>query len=315
MYEDEEKVVLELLREAFSFRYSSAQALLGGSSLALELVTARRSTAPVAFELEGYCRAHVGNAQRILGQLHEAGQELNAARSLLERGTARPSFLAELYRFQASLEESTGDLVAAEKAINKAEQFYALLGDMAGRAACCVKRAIILIHADRPSEAFTTILGVVPSIESEDLLRCAYEVGVRALVEAGEYRFALHLFEMSRDLFGRGGDLFKLKVLWLEGQVTGKYSFLREARNGYAERGMIFEAALLLLEEAATAVHAGELREARTLLDEAGPALAVLGIVEDNLATVLLDLDLTKREGLERAEAILLVLLKKARLL
>ena len=115
MDEDEEKVVLELLRETFSFRYSDAKALLAGSSLALELVTARRSTAPVAFELEGYCRAHVGNAQRILGQLHEARQELNAARSLLERGNARPSFLAELYRFQASLEESVRDFAARRR--------------------------------------------------------------------------------------------------------------------------------------------------------------------------------------------------------
>src|SRR5215208_3662119 len=121
MDEDEEKVVLELLREFFRFRYSDATALLAGSSLALELVTARRSTEPLAFELEGYCRAHVGNAQRILGHLRDARQELNAARSLLERGTARPSFLAELYRFHAALEEPVRDFAADEDALDKAE--------------------------------------------------------------------------------------------------------------------------------------------------------------------------------------------------
>jgi hypothetical protein len=306
MYEDEEKVVLELLREAFSFRYRS--------SLALELVISRSSTAPVAFELEGYCRAHVGNAQRILGQLREARQELNAARSLLERSTARPSFLAELYRFQASLEESVRDFAAAEDALDKAEYLYTVLGDTEGIAACCVKRAIVFIYSDRPQDAFATILGAVQSIESEELLRFAYEVAVRALVDAEEFCFAAHLFEMSRSLFARGGDLFQLKVLWLEGQVTGNCRFLMEARKGYSERGMFFEVALISLEEAVMAVREGDLREARALLDIAGPILAALGIVKDSLAAMLLGLDVTQCEDLEKAEAILLGVLKEARL-
>lgn len=153
MNHDEEQVVLDLLREAFSFRYSSAKALLDGSSLALELVIARNSTDPVAYDLEGYCRAHVGNALRILGRLREARQELNTARALLERGTGRLSFLAELYRFQASLEDAVRDYGAAEEAIDKAEQLYAILGDTEGIAACCVKRAIVFIYSDRPARA------------------------------------------------------------------------------------------------------------------------------------------------------------------
>jgi hypothetical protein len=312
MDEDEEKVVLELLRETFSFRYSDANALLAGSSLALELVIARTSTEP-AFELEGYCRAHVGNAQRILGQLREARQELNAARSLLERGTARPSFLAELYRFQASLEEFVRDFAAAEDALNKAEHLYAVLGDTEGIAACCVKRAIVFIYSDRPQDAFVTILGAVQSIESEDLLRSAYETAIRALVDAGEFSFASRILEMSQSLFAGGGDLFQLKVLWLEGQATGRPCLLAEARNQYSERGMFFEAALIALEEAAMAVREGELRKARALLDVASPVLAALGIVKDSLAAILLNLDVTRREELERAEAILLAVLKEAR--
>jgi tetratricopeptide (TPR) repeat protein len=314
MYLDEEQVILDLLRMAFSHRYSNAKALLAGSSLALETVIARNSTDPVAFELEGYCRAHIGNARRILGQLREARQELNTAQSLLERGNSRPRFLAELYRFQASLEESVRDFAAAEDALNKAEQLYAVLGDTEGIAACCVKRAIVFIYSERPEDAFATILGAVPSIESEDLLRAAYETAVRALVDAGEIYLAMRVFEMSRNLFDRGGELFKLKALWLEGQVTGRPCLLAEARNQYSERGMIFEAALIALEEAAMAVREGELWEARELLDIAGPVLAALGIVKDSLAAMLLNLDVTRREELERAEAILLGVLKEARL-
>jgi hypothetical protein len=314
MDDDEEQVVLGLLRVAFSDRYSNAKALLSGSSLALEMVIARSSTEPVAFELEGYCRAHVGNARRILGQFREARQELNAAQSLLERGNSRPSFLAELYRFQASLEETVRDFSAAEDALNKAEQLYAVLGDTEGIAACCVKRAIVFIYSERPQDAFATILGAVPSIESEDLLRAAYETAVRALVDAGEIHSAMRVFEMSRSLFDRGGHLFRLKALWLEGQVTGRPCLLAEARNQYSERGMIFEAALISLEEAAMAVREGELWEARELLDVAGPVLAALGIVKDSLAAMLLNLDVTRRGELEWAEAILLGVLKEARL-
>lgn len=314
MNHDEEKVVLDLLREAFSYRYSNAKALLDTSSLALELVTARNSTDPVAYDLEGYCRAHVGNACRILGQLREARQELNAARALLEQGTGRLSFLAELYRFQASLEEFIRDFDAAEEAINKAEQLYAVLGDTEGSAACCVKRAILFIYSERPQDAFATILGAVPSIQNEDLLRAAYETAVRALVDAGETYLAMRVFEMSRDLFDRGGDLFKLKALWLEGQATGRPCLLAEARNQYSERGMIFEAALISLEEAAMALREGDLQHARALLDVAGPTLAALGIVKDSFAAVLLDLDVTRHEELLRAEATLLGVLKEARL-
>lgn len=314
MHFDEEKIVLDLLREVFSFRYSNAKALLAGASLALELVTTRGSTEPAAYDLEGYCRAHVGNAHRILGHLQEARQELNAARALLEQGTGRLDFLAELYRFQASLEESVGDFCAAEEAINKAEQLYALLGDTEGIAACCVKRAIVFIYSDRPQEAFATIFGAVQSIENEDLLRSAYETAIRALVDAGEIYLAMSVFEISRSLFAGGGNLFQLKVLWLEGQLTGNRERLTEARNGYSERGMIFQAALISLEEALMAVREGELREARALLDVAGPVLAALGIVKDSLAAMLLGLDVTRREDLEEAEAILLGVLKKARL-
>jgi tetratricopeptide (TPR) repeat protein len=311
---DEEKVVLDLLREAFSFRYSDAKALLNTSSLALELVVARNSNEPIALDLEGYCRAHVGNAHRILGRLREARQELNTARDLLERGTGRLSFLAELYRFQASLEESGGDFAAAEEAINKAEQLYAILGDTEGIAACCVKRAIVFIYSDRPQDAFATILGAVQSIENEDLLRSAYETAIRALVDAGEIASAMRVLEMSRSLFAGGGDLFQLKVLWLEGQATGRRSRLAQARKGYSDRGMIFQAALISLEEAAMAVREAELSEARDLLDVAGPVLAALGIVKDSLAAMILDLDVTRREELERAEAILLGFVKQARL-
>jgi tetratricopeptide (TPR) repeat protein len=314
MYLDEEEVVLNLLRVAFSDRYRNAQALLAGSSLALEMVIARSSTEPVAFELEGYCRAHVGNARRILGQLREARQELNTAQSLLERGNSRPRFLAELYRFQASLEDSVRDFAAAEDALNKAEQLYAVLGDMEGIAACCVQRAIVFIYSDRPQDAFATILGAVQSIENEDLLRSPYETAIRALVDAGETYLAISVLEMSRSLFAGGGDLFQLKVLWLEGQITGERRRLTEARNGYSGRGMIFQAALISLEEAAIAVREGELWEARELLDVAGPVLAALGIVKDSLAAMLLDLDVTRREELEKAEAILLGVLKEARL-
>lgn len=314
MDHDEEKVVLDLLREAFSFRYSNAKALLAGASLALELVIARRSTDPVAYELEGYCRAHVGNAQRILGQLHEARQELNAAQALLERGTGRLSFLAELYRFQASLEDSVRDFAAAEDAINRAEELYAVLGDTEGIAACCIQRAIVFIYSDRPEDAFATILGAVQSIENEDLLRSAYETAIRALVDAGETGSAMQVFELSRSLFARGGELFQLKVLWLEGQITGERDWLTKARNGYSGRGMIFQAALISLEEAVMAVREGELGEARKLLDVAGPVLAALGIVKDSLAAMLLDLDVTRYEDLERAEAILLEVLREARL-
>jgi tetratricopeptide (TPR) repeat protein len=314
MDHDEEKVVLDLLREAFSFRYSNAKALLAGSSLALELVTARSSTDPVAYDLEGYCRAHVGNAHRILGQLREARQQLNAAQTLLEQGTGRLNFLAELYRFKASLEHSLRDFAAAEEAINQAEQIHALLGDTEGIAACCIQRAIVFIYSDRPQEAFATILGAVQSIENEDLLRSAYETAIRALVDAGETSLAMSLFEISRDLFDRGGDLFKLKVLWLEGQATGLPWLLAEARQRYSERGMFFQAALISLEEAVMAVREGELQEARALLDFAGPTLTAVGIVKDSLAAMLLDLDVTSREDLEKAEAILLLILKEARL-
>lgn len=314
MDHDEEKVVLDLLKEAFSFRYSDAKALLNASSLALELVLVRNSTDPVAYDLEGYCRAHIGNALRILGQLREARQELDAARALLEQGTGRLGFLAELYRFQASLEESLGDFAAAEQALNKAEHLLGALGDTEGIAACCVQRAIVFVYSDRPHDAFATIVGALQSIKSEDLLRSAYETAIRALVDAGEIPLAMSIFEISQTLFAGGGDLFQLKVLWLEGQITGQRSRLTEARNGYSRRGMVFQAALVSLEEAAMAVREAELREARALLDVAGPVLAALGIVKDSLAALLLDLDVTRREELQRVEAILLGVLKKARL-
>ena len=77
---------------------------------------------------------------------------------------------------------------------------------------------------------------------------------------------------------------------------------------------MIFQAALISLEEAVVAVREGELREARALLEVASPVLSALGIVKDSLAAMLLSLDVTRREDLEKAEAILLSVLKKARL-
>ena len=118
---------------------------------------------------------------------------------------------------------------------------------------------------------------------------------------------------MSRCLFAGGGGLFQLKVLWLEGQATGDRNRLTKARKGYSDRKMIFQAALISLEEAAMAVREGELQEARELLDVAGPVLAALGVVKDSLAAMILGLDVTRREELERAEAILLGFVKEAR--
>jgi hypothetical protein len=258
------RLVEALAGHAFSLRFSDVAAMLDLARFASEAAEAlspeqtQRTSRELA-DLRAHARAVLGNALRIAGDFAAAEEALDIARRHLGAGTGRrPDLTALRLEFSASLREGQREFREAHRLLARAFAIRQGLGDRDGTAKVRVKQGIVFGYGGDPECAVAALVEGLELVEKDqDLARAASQSLIWHLIEAYQLDKAQAKLANVRALLALGGDLFQLKVEWLEAKLAASLdpSDLGPTRRryerthrAYAERGLLREATLVALD-------------------------------------------------------------------
>ncbi len=243
------------------------------------------------------CRQY-GNALRILGRLPESEEAFAKAQRFLDAGTMDPLLRARLYTQTASLRYFQRRFPEAVGLAEEAEQIYAELGETHSLASTMVQKAIASLYAGEAEDAVRILNQAIPLIDPDGdphLLLAACHNLVRCYIDLGRPEQALSIYFETRDLYRKFSDpLIRLRVSWQEGQLLRDMGHLRasegvllEARQGFVDRNLLYEAALISLDLAAVYVKLQAESELQQAVSETVPIFRALGVDREALASLL----------------------------
>ena len=252
------------------------------------------------------CQAWIelANAYRVADRLREAETALETAAEAYLAGSGGEVNGVRLLDVQASVDADRRRFPEALKSLDVVHTVHLRLGDphMAGRA--LLAKGLYADYAGDPEEAVDLLekgLGLVDEARDPGLVFAALHNLGRALMACGRYAEARDLLR-SNGSEDPGGQVNRLKVRWLEGQIDAGLGdldraeqALAEVRLGFEEIGLAYKAALAGLELAAVHLRKGRAAEARDRAQESIRVFSGLGIGREAMASVLV-----VREAFER---------------
>jgi len=263
--------------------------------------------------------AHRANVLRVMGKLREAEEAFAALRGLLRREpTEDLAVHGELASLEASLRLDQRRLPEAEALLERAAVFYRREGDEKGLAKVVMQRGMVLRIAGDAQRALPCLETAVEAIDAEadpELAISPRHSLVLCLVDLGRPEEARALLDRYRPLYHRLDlPLAPLWLAWAEGKVAASLGedevaldHLRTARDGYTERGLEFDAALVCLDLAEVHLSRAETAEVKRLAERMAAAFADRGVDAEAARAVAL----CHRAAL--AEAVTLELIARTR--
>ena len=280
----------------------SARAAADDPARALELAelalyTAERALGgdPWRLCLQGYAWAFVGNARRVGSDLRGAEQAFARARALWKPGaTANPGLLdaSRLPDLEASLRRDQRSFAEALALLDKA-LLAAQNPDRAGH--ILLKKAFTYEQMGDCEGAIAALKLAAPQIDADRASRLLwvhrFNLAVN-LCHLGRYFEAKPLAVEARELaVSLGNDLDLLRQEWLEARIAAGFGLraeaiaaLRKVREGFAEREVLYDAALATLDLAVLLLEEGHTAEVRAAAPEAVPIFESLDIQREALA-------------------------------
>jgi tetratricopeptide (TPR) repeat protein len=239
-----------------------------------------------------------GNALRVLGRLREAEEALAVAQQHCDRGTRDPLLRARLLTQTASLRYFQRRFDEAIALAEDAGQIYRELGETRLFASNLVNRAIATLYAGDPETAVRQLNRAIPLLDPEEdqhVLLAACHNLVRCYIDLGRPEQALSIYSETRDLYQRFADpLIRLRASWQEGQLLRDLGHLRaaeatliQARQGFVDRELHYEVALVALDLAAVYVKLRAETELKQTVAETVPIFRALGVDREVLASLL----------------------------
>lgn len=300
-----------LIASSFELRYTDAEQMEERASLALavagQLDTVAAGGARALQDLRANACAHLGNAFRIRGRFSAAERALARARVHWSGGSRDVVLESRILEFTATLLESRRDYRGALEQLEQACAIHRGRGDGPALAKTWVQAGIVWGYANRPATAVRLLRQAMALIDADREPRLAWIV-LHALtwnlVDAGYPEQALAVHSANEELAQHArSPLMELKAIWLQGHMAaalGQHEAterrLVQARYGYEEREMPYEAALVSLELAMLYARTGRFAELDELTGEILPIFQAMGIEPEAAATVLLRRSVTQRE-------------------
>jgi len=295
-------VVHRLVEESHASRYDSPARMLHLAHLARlaaeKCTAAETGSGPRLADLLSQAWRQFGNALRVAGRLGEAEEALATASRFRRTGTGDPKLFASLLDQTASLRiferrfEEAGDLA------EEAGRIYRELGDRGSLAATMVIRAIPAIYTGEVESAVRLLNRALPWIDGErdpHLLLAACHNLVRCYIDLGQTEQALSIYTAVQDLYRDLRDpLIVLRAGWQQAQLLRDLGHLRaaqvallQARQGFAERDLFYEAAVVSLDLAEVYVRLGAAEDLERTIVETVPIFRNLGVDRDALASLI----------------------------
>jgi tetratricopeptide (TPR) repeat protein len=249
-------------------------------------------------DLHGQAWRQYGNALRILGRLPEAEEAFSTAQRRFDAGTRDPLLRARLSTQMASLRYFQRRFSEAVGMADEAGRIYLDLGEKHSLASSMVQKAIASLYAGEAEEAVRILNQSIPLIDTDGdphLLLAACHNLIRCYIDLGRPEQALSIYSETRELYKRFDDpLIRLRVAWQEGQLLRDMGHLRaaesvllQARQGFVERNLLYEAALISLDLAAVYVRLQADPELGQTVTETVPIFRALGVDREALASLL----------------------------
>ncbi|HEX5720892.1 MAG TPA: tetratricopeptide repeat protein [Thermoanaerobaculia bacterium] len=253
---------------------------------------------PRQADLRAQAWRQYGNSLRVLGHLGEAEEAISVARRHLEEGTRDPLLRARFCTQAVSLRLAQRQFDKAIELAEEAGQIYTDLEDDHAFASTLVQKAIACLYAGEGEESVQILNRAIPLIEAErdpNLLLSACHNLVRSYIELGRPEQALSLYSETRDLYRRSKDpLLKLRLAWQEGLLLRDLGHLRasetillDARQGFVDRELFYEAALISLDLAAVYVKLQAESQLKQTVAETVPIFRSLGVERELLGSLL----------------------------
>jgi len=295
-------VVQRFLDESHANRYGCPERMLHQAQLAR--LAAEGCTATEAgsgrrlADLLAQSWRQFGNSLRIAGRLREAETALATALRFREQGTGDPKLRASLLEQIASLRIFERRFDEADGLNEEAGLIYRELGDRSALAGTMVQRAIAAIYAGQAEGAVRLLNRAIPWIDAEHdpyLLLAACHNLVRCYIDLERPEEALSIYTEVRDLYRDIRDpLIALRAAWQEGKILRDLGHPRaaeaellQARQGFAERGLFYDAAVVSLDLVEVQILLGAVEEAELTIETTVPIFRALQVDRELLALLI----------------------------
>ena len=295
-------LILHLIDASHGVRYQEPARMLHFANLARLAAEAcpveASGSEPRQADLRAQAWRQYGNSLRVLGHLREAEEAISVARRHLEEGTRDPLLRARFCTQAVSLRLAQRRFDEAIDLAEEAGQIYTDLEDDHAFASTLVQKAMASLYAGEGEESIRLLNRAIPLVDAErdpNLLLSACHNLVRSYIELGRPEQALSLYSETRDLYRRSEDpLFKLRLAWQEGLLLRDLGHLRasettllQARQGFVDRELFYEAALISLDLAAVYVKLQAEAELKQTVAETVPIFRALGVERELLGSLL----------------------------
>ncbi len=307
------------VRRAFVAEFPEFQVWSLSELLSHESAAAASDSASVAFELaqlaldvaekipgdsarrarsKGYARGHLGNAQRVHGDLKAAEQSFALSDHEWKAGAGCPGDLLEEARLLALKSSLLRDQRHLPKALDLLNQALAASGPES-RGRLLIKKSKVLEEQDEIDRAITTLEEAEPHVNRELEPRhwlCVRHNRMWCLTTAGRHEEAEELLSEVRALSQKlGKELDRVRLRWAEGRIAvglGRtqdgIDLLTQVRAEFVSRKIWFDAALVTLELAVVFLQQGRADMVKTLAAHLAPIFKSNGVHREAMAALVL---------------------------
>lgn len=297
----EPRLIELLLDRSHKARYDDPAKMLTWARLAQNLVErcdpVAAGGATLLADLKTRAWSQLGTALRVNGRLHEAERCLAVAERHIVEGTGKIDLKIDLLERKASLATYQRRFQVALDLLDQAERLCVEFDQRAQLPLCLICKAIARVYSGEPELAIQLLDRAIPLIDpaSPRLLLSAYHNLIHCYVEAGRLQEALALFPQTKSLGEElKDDFLKCRMLWQEGKILSELGLLEEAeaqfsraRQGFTERDIGYEAALVSLDLTAVYVKLGLHAEVRRTIADILPIFSSLRVGRELLASLI----------------------------